>query len=340
MTPDMQDSTQPGSGAAGAWYPPRPEYQPGAAGQDPAVPEPRRRARRPVALLVAVAIASGVVGGGTAALIGGATHSTAAAAPVAGAPVSAKSGGSVAAVAAAVGPSVVEITADSGDGQSIGSGVILTADGTILTNNHVVAGADNVKIALSDGRTATANVVATDPSKDLAVIKANGVSGLKAAQLGSSAGLAVGDPVVAIGSPEGLSGTVTSGVVSALNRDVTVPVEDGSGNSDSNGNGNGNGSDRWPFGFGGHQYNGQLGGDTTTYKAIQTDASLNPGNSGGALLNMSGQVIGVNSAMYAPSGSSGSAASGSASGSIGLGFAIPVDTVKAFLDAHHIAYNR
>lgn len=143
--------------------------------------------------------------------------------------------------------------------------------------------------------------------------------------------MAVGDQVVAIGSPEGLTGTVTSGIVSALDRDVTVAKEDGSGQSQGGQNGGGQGGgQQWPFEFGGRQFNGDTGDSTTTYKAIQTDASLNPGNSGGALINMNGEIIGINSAMYSASSSGGS--DSSSAGSVGLGFAIPVNTLKADLD--------
>jgi putative serine protease PepD len=178
-----------------------------------------------------------------------------------------------------------------------------------------------VSVTYSNGKSATASVVGTDPGKDLALIKVRGASGLPAATLGDSSSLVVGDQVVAIGSPEGLSNTVTSGIVSALNRDVTVPTDGDQGSPGGDG--------RWPFSFGGNQYNGDTGSSTTTYKAIQTDASLNPGNSGGALIGMNGQVIGINSAMYSSS-SSGSSGSSSA-GSVGLGFAIPINTVKADL---------
>ena len=318
-------------------FPPPPPYQPPPPAW-PGGPEPRR-SRRSVALVAAVALTSGLVGGGTAMLIGNATRTDTVSSSVVGAPASAKSLGSVSAVASAVSPRIVEITADTSGGQSIGSGVVLGSSGTILTNNHVIAGADTVKVNFTDGRSATAKVVATDAGKDLAVIKAQGASGLPTATLGNSDSLTVGDQVVAIGSPEGLSNTVTSGVVSALNRDVTVPVE----GSDSSGGDNGFGGwgrgsgHQWPFQFGGGQYNGQVGGNTTTYKAIQTDAPLNPGNSGGALLNLSGQIIGINSAMYSPSSSGGDSSGGA--GSIGLGFAIPINTVKSFLNSNHISYN-
>jgi putative serine protease PepD len=314
-----------------------------------------------VALVAAVALASGLVGGGAAALIGHAAGGSSTGSSVVVATTSSKALKGVSGVAAAVSPTIVEITADNQEGESIGSGVVLTSGGDILTNNHVIAGADTIKVTFTTGKSVSAKVVTAAPTKDLAVIKASGVSGLKVATLGSSGQVAVGDQVVAIGSPEGLANTVTSGVVSALNRSVTVPVEsdgsNGSGNGSGNGGGNGfggggngngggfggfgegdgSGGEQWPFEFGGGQYNGQVGNKTTTYKAIQTDASLNPGNSGGALINMAGQVIGINAAMYSPSSSDDSSGSSDA-GSVGLGFAIPIDTVKAFLNADHIGY--
>ncbi len=284
------------------------------------------RARRPVALLAACAIVAAVVGGGSAALVGELTtrsgsssHST----PVENA--SSRTSG-VSAVAKAVSPSIVEIKATTTSGESTGSGVIITSNGEIVTNNHVVSGADTVKVSFSDGSSKTAKVVGTDPDKDLALIKVNGASGLKAASLGDSGKLRVGDDVVAIGSPEGLTGTVTSGIVSALNRDVTVAKEQGQGQGQQR---QGRGLPQWPFEFGGNQYNGDTGSSKTTYKAIQTDASLNPGNSGGALINMSGEIIGINSAMYSSASSGGG--SGDSAGSVGLGFAIPINTVKADL---------
>jgi putative serine protease PepD len=200
--------------------------------------------------------------------------------------------------------------------------VIITSDGEIITNNHVVSGATTIKITFSNGKTATAKVVGTDKNKDLALIKAENVSGLTAATLGDSSNVAVGDQVVAIGSPEGLTGTVTSGIISALNRDVTVSTDDSQSGSSS-----GQGGGQWPFSSGGQNYNGSTGSNTTTYKALQTDAAVNPGNSGGALINMNGEIIGINSAMYSASSSSSS----SSAGSIGLGFAIPINTVKSDL---------
>ncbi|MFE0095382.1 S1C family serine protease, partial [Streptomyces sp. NPDC059015] len=294
-----------------------------AVGVAAPAPARRARARRPVALIAAVAIVAAAVGGGAATLVERFTAGSAPGTPdgVNGTTVSQSSKGTVAGVAQAVSPSIVEINASTGSGESTGSGVIITADGEIVTNNHVIAGADAVKVRLNDGRAYTADVVGTDPGKDLALVKLRGAKGLKAAVLGDSGAVKVGDEVVAIGSPEGLTGTVTSGIVSALDRDVTVAKDEGRGQGRQDPRGN------WPFEFGGQEFNGDTGDSRTTYKAIQTDASLNPGNSGGALIDMNGEVIGINSAMYAPS-----SANGSTAGSVGLGFAIPVDTVKADLD--------
>ncbi|MFC5804034.1 S1C family serine protease [Streptomyces formicae] len=310
----------------GGGYPPPPAYTPMPA---PAAPAPAPvmhtpRAKRPVALLAAVAIVAAAVGGGAATLVErfAAENGGAGGTGVTGTTVSQSSKGTVAGVAQAVSPSIVEINATTTSGQSTGSGVIITSDGEIVTNNHVIAGADTVKVRLSNGKTYTAEVVGTAPDKDLALIKLNGAKGLTAATLGDSDGLKVGDEVVAIGSPEGLTGTVTSGIVSALDRDVTVAKDEGQDQRQLDPR------QGWPFEFGGRQFNGDTGDSKTTYKAIQTDASLNPGNSGGALINMNGEIIGINSAMYSPS-----SASGSTAGSVGLGFAIPVNTVKSDLDS-------
>ncbi|MFE4641246.1 S1C family serine protease [Streptomyces sp. NPDC056730] len=325
-----------GQGSQGSAYPPPPAYGPTVPGDGTAAvtATPHRRAKRPVALLAAMALAAAVVGGGTAALVGnytgGGTDSIGT--TVSGTTVSQSSAGTVAGVAQAVSPAIVEINATSTGGEATGSGVIITSDGEIVTNNHVIAGATSIKVQLSTGKTYTAQVVGTDADKDLALIKLEGASGLKTATLGNSDQVKVGDQVVAIGSPEGLTGTVTSGIISALNRDVTVAKEQDQGQGQGQGQqqpqrGGGN----WPFEFGGQQFNGDTGSSKTTYKALQTDASLNPGNSGGALINMNGEIIGINSAMYAPSSSS--AAGGSDAGSVGLGFAIPVNTVKSDLAA-------
>ncbi|MGW6641390.1 serine protease [Streptomyces sp. A244] len=303
-------------------WPPPPAYAPAHA------PHSKKRGRGPFALIAAVAIVAAAIGGGTAYGIQELTgNDTVASSSTSTTVVPSSQKGTVAGVAKAVSPSIVEISADSNAGSSTGSGVIITSGGEIVTNNHVVAGASQIKATTSDGKSYTAKVVGTDSKKDLALIKLENASGLKAATLGDSAGLQVGDQVVAIGSPEGLSGTVTSGIISALDRDVTVPTEQDQDQGQQWGQGQGQG-DQWPFEFGGRQFNGDTGSDTTTYKALQTDASLNPGNSGGALIDMNGNIIGINSAMYSPTSQ---ASSSSDAGSVGLGFAIPINTVKADL---------
>jgi putative serine protease PepD len=202
-------------------------------------------------------------------------------------------------IAAKVLPSVVTLKIEmGGGGVQEGSGIIVTPDGLIMTNNHVVAVAVaasqesvNTLVTFNDGRTAPFSVVATDTTSDIGVVRAEGISGLTPISFGSSAGLRVGQPVAAVGSPLGLTATVTVGIVSALNR----PVFDGAdGNTGS-----------------------------AAFDAIQTDAALNPGNSGGALVDMNGDLIGMNSAT-ASLGGLGDVGNAQ-SGSIGIGFAIPVD---------------
>ncbi|MEU6487598.1 trypsin-like peptidase domain-containing protein [Streptomyces sp. NPDC046887] len=328
MTDHYRSSGDEGGTTPYPYHPPRPEYAPAFGTPAPAsAPGEHRRAKRPVALLAAVAIAAAAIGGGAATLVqqlNPADQAAGSSSAATGSNVSQSSKGTVAGVAQAVSPSTVEISAASGSGQSTGSGVIITSDGEIVTNNHVISGASEIKVRLNDGKTYTAEVVGTDADKDLALIKLRGASGLKAAALGDSDQVKVGDQVVAIGSPEGLTGTVTSGIVSALDRDVTVAKDE-----DTAGQGGGEGEQGWPFEFGGQRFNGDTGSSKTTYQAIQTDAPINPGNSGGALIDMEGRIIGINSAMYAPSGGSGA---GGSSGSVGLGFAIPVNTLKATLD--------
>ncbi|MCN9244180.1 trypsin-like peptidase domain-containing protein [Streptomyces sp. RY43-2] len=300
----------PSSPATPQWPAP-PLYAPAPASQ--------KRSKGPFVLLAAVAIAAAAVGGGTAygiqELTGKNTVSSSST-DTHVVPVGKK--GTVAGVAAAVSPSIVEVSATSESGRSTGSGVIITSGGEVITNNHVVSGASSVKVRTSDGTAYAARVVGTDSAKDLALIRLENATGLKAATLGNSSGVQVGDQVVAIGSPEGLSGTVTSGIVSALHRSVTVSTDERR-SQDPDG--------QWPFEFDGRHFNGDTGSSTTTYQAIQTDASLNPGNSGGALIDMNGNVIGINSAMY----SAGSGSTSSSAGSVGLGFAIPINTVTSDL---------
>jgi putative serine protease PepD len=212
-------------------------------------------------------------------------------------------------IAARILPSVVSINVTSSNESDTGSGIILQSNGYILTNNHVVAAAANggsTSVSFNDGSTASAKIVGTDSLDDLAVIKVS-KSGLTAASLGDSSAIQVGDPVLAVGSPLGLTGTVTQGIVSALNR--PVETEDESQQQD-------------PFGLGGGS---SQPADPTVIDAIQTDAAINPGNSGGALVDAAGQVVGINSAIA----SLGSSSLGSSqSGNIGVGFAIPINQAK------------
>jgi len=201
-------------------------------------------------------------------------------------------------VAAKVLPSVVMLQTNTGGESEQGSGIILTPDGLIMTSNHVVANLDTAPresastvVMFNDGRTAPFDVVAADLASDIAIVRAQTISGLNPISIGSSTDLRVGQAVVAVGSPLGLQNTVTTGVISALNRPLLTGVDG----------------------------NNPLVG----FEAIQTDAALNPGNSGGALVDMNGRLIGMNSAMAGPGGSR--EPGDTQSGSVGLGFAIPVD---------------
>ena len=200
--------------------------------------------------------------------------------------------GSVAAIAARVTPSVVSIEVRTGDTGDTGSGVVIDGRGYVLTNNHVIslAATDStaqLTLVFANGKRVPGTIVGRDPESDLAVVKAN-VTGATVAQLGESDQVLVGDSVIAIGSPLGLAGTVTTGIVSAKDR----PVRLAGGESDTN----------------------------AVIDALQTDAAINPGNSGGPLVDAAGAVIGINSAIRT--------LGGDASGSIGLGFAIPIDFAK------------
>ncbi len=269
----------------------------------------QRRPRR--AGLAAAVIATALVAGGAAGVGGAAAWSalddegsssagspgTRTTSQVVDTPDSEAPAGSVEQVAAKVLPSVVKIDVAGARGAGSGSGIILSSDGEILTNNHVVELAGDggsITVSFNDGSTAKAEILGTDPLTDTAVIKAADVSDLTPASIGKSGDLKVGESVVAIGSPFGLDSTVTSGIVSALDRPVDVG-SDGQGNS-------------------------------TTYPAIQTDAAINPGNSGGALVDLDGNVVGINSSIRTASATQGEA------GSIGLGFAIPMDEVMPIVD--------
>ncbi|GHG12015.1 MULTISPECIES: S1C family serine protease [Amycolatopsis] len=277
--------------------------------------KPRKGGR--VAMIVsATALGAALVGGvGGAAIVGLTTTSadgatTSVTTPAAnGQTVSSSTSGDVSAVAAKVTPSVVQINVTTDQGEAIGSGVILTSDGRILTNAHVVDGARNVVITTSDGKKYQASVVGADTKADIAVVQAKNAGGLTAASLGDSSKLVVGQEVVAIGSPGGLQNTVTTGIVSALNRNL----------SDI---GQGEQQQRSPFSRTSNQSS-----ESPSYTAIQTDAAINQGNSGGALVDAQGNVIGINSALYSPSASANGAA-----GSVGIGFAIPINDAKKIVD--------
>ncbi len=251
----------------------------------------------PWAALGAALVVGGVIGG----LIVGATTSSASPSPSS---TSSSSSGELSAcavtsVADQVIPSVVTISARGQGGSGTGSGEVIQSGGYILTNNHVIATAANggsVEVLFSDGQTAPATITGRDPQTDLAVLKVDTSAKLKVIAMGSSESVKVGEATVVIGAPLGLSGTVTSGIVSALDRTIQVPAEN----------------------------------NTTALlvSAIQTDASINPGNSGGAMVNCAGQLIGVPTAGATVPSSSGE----SSGGSIGLGFAIPVDLAKTIAD--------
>ncbi|QNO38408.1 trypsin-like peptidase domain-containing protein [Protaetiibacter sp. SSC-01] len=243
----------------------------------------------------------------------------------------------VTAVAAKALDSVVTIRVSSSSSGGSGSGVILSSDGYVLTNTHVVtldgASADGtIEVTTADGRIFPAKVVGLDPLVDLAVIKLQGASGLTAVEWGDSTKLDVGDQVVAIGAPLGLSNTVTDGIVSALGRSIQIQssaVPD-SGDDDATPDDRQNGG-QGPFDFWNFDPEGGDGepqqrqqSSTISLPVIQTDAAINPGNSGGALLNDTGQLVGINVAIA----STGGSLSSSQSGSIGVGFAIPSSLAK------------
>ena len=228
---------------------------------------------------------------------------------VATVPASNSSGTDWTDVAAAVSPAVVTIQAQGASSGGTGSGVVYDAQGDIVTNYHVISsalGGGQIQVTLADGRLYTASIVGHDKTTDLAVIRLdNPPSDLTVARFATSANLEVGAPVMAIGAPLGLSNTVTTGIVSALNRPVEVSVDESATSEDGT----------------------QASSDLVVTNAIQIDASINPGNSGGPLFDATGAVIGINSSIKSLSSSSDGQA-----GSIGLGFAIPSDLVVSIAD--------
>lgn len=239
---------------------------------------------------------------------------------------------STTAVAAKAGPSVVTINVTASSEGGTGSGVVLTSDGYILTNTHVVtldgaSASGTIEVTTYDGKLYTAKVVGTDPVVDLAVIKLDNASGLQPIEFGDSSKINVGDKVVAIGAPLALPNTVTDGIVSAVDRSIQIASSavPGTGSGDSSTPNDGSSPyNFWNFGNG--SGSGSSSGQTAdiSLPVIQTDAAINPGNSGGALLNSDGKLIGINVAIA----STGSTDSSGQSGSIGVGFAIPVDLAK------------
>jgi putative serine protease PepD len=292
--PDYPTSSYP-SGSYATYPPAYPPVEPLTA---PVAQTKSSATRRTVVLAAVVAaVVGGGVGAGTVAIADRhsksvssgitVTNQTAANTP--------KLDGTISAAAAKIMPSVVTIDVSGQSEAGTGSGVILRSDGYILTNNHVVAVAGTsgaIQVLTSDGRSARATIVGTDQSDDLAVIKTD-LSGLSPATFGKSSTLVVGQSVIAIGAPLGLSNTVTSGIVSNIARPVST---------------------------------GDTSTSTATFDAIQTDAAINPGNSGGPLVDLNGTVMGIDAAI-ASANSGGVTVPGQStqSGSIGIGFAIPSD---------------
>jgi putative serine protease PepD len=276
--------------------PPPPAGPPTAQLERPAPRSPRRGLLELVAVAVVTALLGGGLGGAVGySLAGGGSDSGGSpgvlAQPLPPAAPADPELGPVETIAAEVLPSVVQLRVDGVGSGGEGSGMVLSPDGLLLTNNHVVESAARggaVTAVFQDGSTAPAEIVGRDPGFDLAVLRARNVSGLTPIQLGNSDTVRVGQQVVAFGSPLGLGGTVTTGIISAINRPVSV------------------GGDR-------------IANDSTVLNALQTDAAINPGNSGGPLVDMQGQLIGINSAI---------ATTGAEGGSIGVGFAIPVNQAK------------
>ncbi len=286
----------------------------GGAGNLPPVPPeltlhgsvPKRNARKVgLSLALSIAVLAAAIGGVSGAYFDHRYSNDAASS------VSVVTGSNSSDTTTTVGAVATETTNSS---EGIGSGMVISSNGDIVTNNHVIAdyvsSGGTLTVTTYDGKTYNAKVVGYIASNDVAIIQAEGSYSWKPVTFANSSNVQVGDQTVAIGSPDNLQNTVTSGIVSSLNRKVSV--------TESTTSGTGNNSGGFPgFNWGGTQ-------TTVSYTAIQTDASINPGNSGGPLLNDSGDVVGMNSAIYSTSSSSSSSSS---SGSVGLGFAIPSNTI-------------
>ncbi len=277
----------PAAGGGPSGYP-----GPGGAPTTTPTPPPSRGPRMGafVAMGVAIALIASLLSVTGAYLVWGRDDAPSSTVTVSGGDAPAVVKGSVQDVAQGVLPAVVSIDNQDGDSESSGSGVVISADGKIVTNNHVVAGNGKLTVSFSDGSVSTGAVVGTDPITDLAVIQTD-KRDVKPLAFADSSKLSVGQEVVAVGAPLGLAGTVTSGIVSALNRPVATSGKD---------------SDQ-----------------ATVINSVQTDAAINPGNSGGALVDMTGRLVGINSSIATLGGSRTQQ-----SGSIGLGFAIPSNQVQ------------
>ncbi|AKG45115.1 trypsin-like peptidase domain-containing protein [Streptomyces xiamenensis] len=248
---------------------------------------------------VVIALVAGLIGGGVGVYLEREGQFSAVRLPQAGSERGSAPAGSIAGIAEAALPGVVTLHVQGGGAAGTGTGFVLDDRGHILTNAHVVrpaAGRNGaIQVTFHSGDTASAEIVGQDAGYDLAVVKVTGVSGLTPLPLGDSDGVRVGDPVVAIGAPFDLAGTVTSGIISAVNRPITAGGEESDGS------------------------------DVSYVNALQTDAPINPGNSGGPLVDLNGHVIGINSAIRAPEPMG---ADGGQAGSVGLGFAIPINQGK------------
>ncbi|MEO6531117.1 MAG: trypsin-like peptidase domain-containing protein [Specibacter sp.] len=255
----------------------------------------------------AVVLLSGVVGGVAGSVAGGA------AAPAPSSSLASTVAGTCDAVqvAGAALPAIVtvSVSVSKGDESGVGSGVIVRADGHIMTNNHVISAAadgGSIKVLFSGGNSAPATLVGRDPLADIAVLKVDAAKDVPNITLGDSGAVKVGQPVVALGAPLGLSSTVTSGIVSALGRNVPVPSDNNS--------------------------------TAILVGAIQTDASINPGNSGGALVDCSGKLIGINTAIATVPSEDGAGGGGS----VGIGFAVPINLAASvanqLIDNGKVAY--
>jgi putative serine protease PepD len=310
---------QPFYGGQSGSYPSAPQHAGGRAGT-------RERKRVGLATFAAGVLVAGLIGGGVATAGYNALDDNSPASTSQGAPESivvnnTEDVNTITGAAVTASPSVVTIAVSGGSAGGSGSGIILDTDGHILTNTHVVTlggqvSDPTVEVKLNDGRVFPATVVGTDPLSDLAVVKIDAPD-LTAATLGNSDELNVGDTAIAIGAPLGLSGTVTDGIVSTLNRTISVASsavpEDSSDSTESQ---DGEGFNFLPPGGSGSQQTQAQG--SIYLNVIQTDAAINQGNSGGALVDADGKIIGVNVAIA-------SAGSGESTGNIGVGFSIPIN---------------